>query len=145
MKPLIQSLLIVLPKQDLWRMAASSSLLLFVAFIEVLGLGLISFLLINIQQLNEAITSIEIASSAINYFSIPSSNVAYIFCTMVLIYSVSATIFSILAIRSISISSQLIGSRLRARVLGYFLYSEWTEVSKIQASDQISKLINVTG
>ncbi len=142
MKPLIQSLLIVLPKQDLWRMAASSSLLLFVAFIEVLGLGLISFLLINIQQLNEAITSIEIASLAINYFSIPSSNVAYIFCTMVLIYSVSATIFSILAIRSISISSQLIGSRLRARVLGYFLYSEWMEVSKIQASDQISKLIN---
>ncbi len=142
MKPLIQSLLIVLPKQDLWRMAASSSLLLFVAFIEVLGLGLISFLLVNIQQLNEAITSIQIASSAIKFFSIPSSNVAYIFCTMILIYSVVATLFSILAIRSISISSQLIGSRLRARVLGYFLYSEWMEVSKIQASDQISKLIN---
>tara|TARA_B100000767_G_C19773149_1_gene541179 strand:- start:25 stop:1755 length:1731 start_codon:yes stop_codon:yes gene_type:complete len=123
-------------------MAASSSLLLFVAFIEVLGLGLISFLLVNIQQLNEAITSIQIASSAIKFFSIPSSNVAYIFCTMILIYSVVATLFSILAIRSISISSQLIGSRLRARVLGYFLYSEWMEVSKIQASDQISKLIN---
>lgn len=142
MKPLIQSLLIVLPKQDLWRMAASSSLLLFVACIEVLGLGLISFLLINIQQLNEAIISIEIASSAIKFFSIPSSNVAYIFCTMILIYSVGATLCSILAIRSISISSQLIGSRLRARVLGYFLYSDWMEVSKIQASDQISKLIN---
>ena len=123
-------------------MAASSSLLLFVACIEVLGLGLISFLLINIQQLNEAIISIEIASSAIKFFSIPSSNVAYIFCTMILIYSVGATLCSILAIRSISISSQLIGSRLRARVLGYFLYSDWMEVSKIQASDQISKLIN---
>ena len=142
MKSLIQSLFIVLPRNDLWRMVALSSLLFFVAFTEVLGLSLISFLLVNIQQLNEAITSVEIARKIINYFSISSGNVPYIFCFIVLIYAIVTTLFSILAIRSISISSQLVGSRLRARVLEYFLYSEWIEVSKIQVSDKISQLIN---
>ena len=62
MKSLIKSLLIILPKEDLLRMIVSSSLLIFVAFAEVVGLGLISFLLINIQQLYESIIFIALGT-----------------------------------------------------------------------------------
>jgi ABC-type multidrug transport system fused ATPase/permease subunit len=142
MKSLTRSLFIILPREDLLRMAASSCLLLFVAVAEVLGLGLISFLLINMQRLNEAITLLPLATLTINYFNISAQNVPYVFCILVLVYSVGASVFSVLSIQSISVSSQLIGSRLRARVLKYFLYSDWAEISKIQTSDKVSTLIN---
>ena len=142
MKPLIKSLLIILPREDLLRMIVSSSLLIFVAFAEVVGLGLISFLLINIQQLYESIILLPLVPGAVNYFNIASENVVYVFFILVLAYSVSASIVSIFSIRSISVSSQLIGSRLRAKVLRYFLHSDWIEISKVQSSEKISKLIN---
>jgi ABC-type multidrug transport system fused ATPase/permease subunit len=142
MKSLIKSLLIILPREDLLRMIVSSSLLIFVAFAEVVGLGLISFLLINIQQLYESIILLPLVPGAVNYFNIAPENVVYIFFILVLAYSVSASIVSIFSIRSISVSSQLIGSRLRAKVLRYFLHSDWMEISKVQSSEKISKLIN---
>ena len=142
MKSLIKSLLIILPREDLLRMIVSSSLLIFVAFAEVVGLGLISFLLINIQQLYESIILLPLVPGAVNYFNIASENVVYVFFILVLAYSVSASIVSIFSIRSISVSSQLIGSRLRAKVLRYFLHSDWMEISKMQSSEKISKLIN---
>ena len=142
MPSLIKSLLIILPRNDLLRLGVSSCLLISVAFAEVLGLAFISFLLINIQQPYDAIISLPVAPFAINYLNIAPQNVTYTFCFMVLAYSAGASLFSYVSIRSISVSSQLMGSRLRGRVLNYFLYSEWMEISKIQASDQISKLIN---
>ena len=142
MKSLIKSLLIILPREDLLRMIASSSLLIFVAFAEVVGLGLISFLLINIQQLYESIILLPLVPGAVNYFNLASENVVYVFFILVLAYSVSASIISIFSIRSISVSSQLIGSRLRARVLKHFLHSDWMEISKVQSSEKISNLIN---
>ena len=142
MKSLIKSLLIILPREDLLRMIVSSSLLIFVAFAEVVGLGLISFLLINIQQLYESIILLPLVPGAVNYFNLASENVVYVFFILVLAYSVSASIISIFSIRSISVSSQLIGSRLRARVLKHFLHSDWMEISKVQSSEKISNLIN---
>ena len=81
-------------------------------------------------------------SSVVSYFNIATENVVYIFFILVLIYSVSASIISIFSVRSISVSSQLIGSRLRVRVLKHFLHSDWMEISKVQSSEKISKLIN---
>ena len=132
MKSLVKSLLIILPREDLLRMILSSGLLIFVAFVEVMGLGLISFLLINIQQLYGSIMLLPFVSSVVSYFNIATENVVYIFFILVLIYSVSASIISIFSVRSISVSSQLIGSRLRGRVLKYFLHSEWMEISKLK-------------
>lgn len=142
MKSLTKSLLIILPREDLLRMIVSSGLLILVAFAEVVGLSLISFLLINIQQLYESIISLPLVPGAVNYFNIASENVVYVFFILVLAYSVSASIVSIFSIRSISVSSQLIGSRLRAKVLRYFLHSDWVEISKMQSSERVSKLIN---
>jgi ATP-binding cassette, subfamily B, bacterial PglK len=142
MKSLVKSLLIILPREDLLRMTLSSGLLIFVAFVEVVGLGLISFLLINIQQLYGSIMLLPFASLAVSYFDIAAENVVYIFFILVLAYSISASIISIFSVRSISVSSQLIGSRLRGRVLKYFLHSDWMEISKVQSSEKISKLIN---
>ena len=142
MKTLVKSLLIILPREDLLRMIVSSSLLIFVAFAEVVGLGLISFLLINIQQLYESIILLPLVPGAVNYFNIAPENVVYVFFILVLAYSLSASIISIFSIRSISVSSQLIGSRLRGKVLRYFLHSDWMEISKVQSSEKISKLIN---
>ena len=142
MKSLVKSLLIILPREDLLRMIASSGLLIFVAFFEVMGLGLISFLLINIQQLYGSIMLLPFAPLAVNYFDVATENVVYIFFILVLTYSVTASFISIFSIRSISVSSQLMGSRLRARVLKHFLHSDWMEISKVQSSEKISKLIN---
>ena len=142
MKSLVKSLLIILPREDLLRMIASSVLLIFVAFFEVMGLGLISFLLINIHQLSGSIMLLPFAPLAVNYFDVATENVVYIFFILVLTYSVTASFVSTFSIRSISVSSQLMGSRLRARVLKHFLHSDWMEISKVQSSEKISKLIN---
>ena len=54
----LKKLYFILPSEDLFRVVKLSILLTIIAVMEVFGLALISFLLINIANLNEAIGSI---------------------------------------------------------------------------------------
>jgi len=132
----------ILPAEDLSRIGRLSILLTTVALMEAFGLGLISFLLINIENLNDAIGSIDFFSTLMAYFHLTSIHYTIVFCAFVIFYSVITLIASILIIRSLNISGQLIGSRVRQKILDYYLEEDWLNLSHVKTSEQVSKIIN---
>jgi len=138
----LKKLYFILPSEDLYRIARLSALLTIVAVMEVFGLGLISFLLINIENLNDAIGSLYFMPALVAYFQLTSSHYTIVFCTFVIFYSVITLIASVLIIRSLNISGQFIGSRVRQKILNYYLEEDWLNLSHVKTSDQVSKIIN---
>ena len=132
----------ILPAEDLSRIGRLSILLTTVALMEAFGLGLISFLLINIENLNDAIGSLDFISTLMAYFHLTSIHYTIVFCAFVIFYSVITLIASILIIRSLNISGQLIGSRVRQKILNYYLEEDWLNLSRVKTSEQVSKIIN---
>ena len=142
MPSFLKKLYFILPSEDLFRIGRLSIMLTIVAIMEVFGLGLISFLLINIENLNTAIGSFIFMQELVQFLNISSSNYTLIFCTFVVLYSVITLSASIVIIRSLNISGQFIGSRVRQKILNYYLDEDWMNLSHIKTSDQISKIIN---
>ena len=138
----LKKLYFILPSEDLHRIARLSALLTIVAVMEVFGLGLISFLLINIENLNDAIGSLYFMPALVAYFQLTSSHYTIVFCTFVIFYSVITLIASVLIIRSLNISGQFIGSRVRQKILNYYLDEDWLNLSHVKTSEQVSKIIN---
>jgi len=138
----LKKLYFILPSEDLYRIARLSALLTIVAVMEVFGLGLISFLLINIENLNDAIGSLYFMPALVAYFQLSSSHYTIVFCTFVIFYSVITLIASVLIMRSLNISGQFIGSRVRQKILNYYLEEDWLNLSHVKTSDQVSKIIN---
>ena len=132
----------ILPAEDLSRIGRLSILLTTVALMEAFGLGLISFLLINIENLNDAIGSLDFIPTLMAYFHLTSIHYTIVFCAFVIFYSVITLIASILIIRSLNISGQLIGSRVRQKILSYYLEEDWLNLSRVKTSEQVSKIIN---
>lgn len=142
MNVFLKKLYFVLPFEDLLRIGKLTILLTLVAVMEVFGLALISFLLINIQNLREAIESILLFSQAISFFEISGDNAILIFCIFVIAYSLLTLTSSIAIIRSLNISGQFIGSRIRQEILSYYLDSDWFQTSNINVTEKVSKIIN---
>jgi len=138
----LKKLYFILPSEDLYRIARLSMLLAIVAVMEVFGLGLISFLLINIENLNDAIGSLYFMPVILAYFQLTSNHYTILFCTFVVFYSVITLIASVLIIRSLNISGQFIGSRVRQKILNYYLDEDWLNLSHVKTSEQVSKIIN---
>ena len=114
---LLKSLTTILPKADIIRLLHLSLMLVFISFMEVIGLGLISFLLVNLQDLSGSIQALPFMMELLTFFGISDNNSVLLFCISILIYSISTLIFSIFIIRSVNLSGQLIGSRLRQTVV----------------------------
>ena len=138
----LKKLYTILPSEDLFRIGRLSILLTIVAVMEVFGLGLISFLLINIENLSDAIGSIHFMPALMVFFNLSSIHYTLVFCTFVIFYSVITLIASVLIIRSLNISGQFIGSRVREKILNYYLEEDWVKLSHVKTSEQVSKIIN---
>jgi ATP-binding cassette, subfamily B, bacterial PglK len=138
----LKKLYTILPSEDLFRIGRLSILLTIVAVMEVFGLGLISFLLINIENLSDAIGSIHFMPALMVFFNLSSIHYTLVFCTFVIFYSVITLIASVLIIRSLNISGQFIGSRVRQKILNYYLEEDWVKLSHVKTSEQVSKIIN---
>ena len=138
----LKKLYFILPSEDLSRVAKLSILLTIIAVMEVFGLALISFLLINIANLNEAIASISFMPEIMLSLNLSPNYYTLAFCTFTIFYSFITLLGSVFILRSLNISGQFIGSRVRQRMLEYYLEEDWINLSKIKASDQISKIIN---
>jgi len=109
---------------------------------EVIGLALISFLLVNLQDLSGSIQALPFMMELLTFFGISDSNSVLLFCISILIYSISTLIFSIFIIRSVNLSGQLIGSRLRQTVVRHYLNANWINLSGAHSSELISKILN---
>ena len=139
---LLKSLTTILPKADIIRLLQLSLMLVFISFMEVIGLALISFLLVNLQDLSGSIQALPFMMELLTFFGISDNNSVLLFCISILIYSMSTLIFSIFIIRSVNLSGQLIGSRLRQTVVRHYLHANWTNLSGAHSSELISKILN---
>jgi len=138
----LKKLYFILPSEDLSRIGRLSILLTIVAIMEVFALVLISFLLINIENLNDAIGSLYFMPALVEYFQLTSIHYTIVFCTLIILYSVFTLIVSVTLVRSLNISGQLIGSRVRQKILNYYLEEDWQNLAHLKTSEQISKIIN---
>ena len=139
---LLKSLTTILPKADIIRLLHLSLMLVFISFMEVIGLALISFLLVNLQDLSGSIQALPFMMELLTFFGISDNNSVLLFCISILIYSMSTLIFSIFIIRSVNLSGQLIGSRLRQTVVQHYLNANWANLSGAHSSELISKILN---
>lgn len=137
-----KSFILILTKQDKLRILRLSIGLIIISILEVLGLALIAFLLINFQDLESAISSYMFFKPVFFIFDASKYNIVYLFCLGILVYSVITLMLSIVLLRAINFSSQLIGSRVRLSIMKYYLYSDWMELYSLQAAQQISNIFN---
>lgn len=138
----LKKLYLILPSEDLYRIVRLSILLTIVAIMEVFGLGLISFLLINIENLNDAIASVYFMPALMAFFGLTEIHYTAAFCTLVIIYSVITLLASVFIIRSLNVSGQFIGSRVRQKILNHYLEEDWMYLSHLKTSEQVSKIVN---
>ena len=139
---LLKSLTTILPKADIKRLVRLSVMLVLISFMEVIGLALISFFLVNLQDLSNSIQALPFMMELLTFFSISYNNITLLFCISILIYSIATLIFSIFIIRSVNLSGQLIGSRLRQTLVKHYLNTSWINLSRSHSSELISKILN---
>ena len=139
---LLKSLTTILPNADIIRLARLSVMLVLISFMEVFGLALISFLLVNLQDLSNSIQALPFMTELLTFLGISNNHSTFLFCISILIYSIATLIFSIFIIRSVNLSGQLIGSRLRQTVVKHYLNADWINLSSAHASELISKILN---
>ena len=139
---LLKSLTTILPNADIIRLARLSVMLVLISFMEVFGLALISFLLLNLQDLSNSIQALPFMTELLTFLGISNNHSTLLFCISILIYSIATLIFSIFIIRSVNLSGQLIGSRLRQTVVKHYLNADWINLSSAHASELISKILN---
>ena len=142
MLTLFKKLYFILPSDELFRIFKLSFFLTLLAFVEVFGLALISFLLINIENLSDAIQSLFLFPSIVSFFNIPNEHSVSVFCALIIVYTLATFLSYLVIIRSLNISGQFIGSRVRQKILSYYLDADWMNTLNINASSKISKILN---
>ena len=120
----------------------ASAILILVVLIEILGLGLISFLIINISNLPKAINNVSFFNLIFSFFSPSPENILIIFSTIIVLYSIISIILSSVAINKTSIFAQALGARIKSRIAYYFLHLEWIKIVGTRSSVNISRVIN---
>jgi len=131
----------ILEKKELLKLSLISLILTMIAGMEVAGIGLIAFILINFSDLDSAIISIKLFSF-LTSFSIGSiSSPSSIFIFLILCYSLFTVSVSILFIRYISLYSQLLGAKIKERVAVKFLSMDLEETNQLSSSESMSRII----
>ena len=138
---LFKSLNIVL-RDDRNKLFFASTILVLVVLIEVFGLGLISFLIINISNLPEAINNVAFLNSIFSFFSLSLEDSLIIFSIIIVLYSIFSVILSSIALNKLSIFAQILGARIKSRIADYFLRLQWIEIAGSKSSTNISRIIN---
>ena len=138
---LFKSLNIVL-REDRKKFFFASLILIFVTLIEVFGLGLISFLIINISDLPKAIDNSSFLNIIFSFFSLPPENSLIILSIFIVLYSIFSVILSSIALNKLSIFAQVLGGRIKSRIADYFLNLEWIKIVGSKSSKNISRIIN---
>ena len=120
----------------------ASAILILVVLIEILGLGLISFLIINISNLPKAINNVSFFNLIFSFFSPSPEDILIIFSTIIVLYSIISIILSSVVINKTSIFAQTLGARVKSKIVCYFLHLEWRKIVGSRSSVNISRVIN---
>jgi len=139
---LFKSLNIVLKREDRNKFFFASAILIFVTLIEVFGLGLISFLIINISNVPEAINNISFLNSIFSFFALSAEDSLIFLTIIIVLYSIFSVILSSIVLNKLSIFTQILGARVKSRIADYFLNLEWVKIVGSKPSKNISRVIN---
>ena len=139
---LLQSLNKYFFEGELKRIYLNLFLLVLFAFLDVFGLVLIGFLIVNFGNLQEAIINLLSFQSLFVLPFTSESKIFYFFCSFTIIYSIFNLFSTVYIIKKISIFSQLIGAKVKSKILNYFLNKKWSSLSESSFSENISRITN---
>ncbi|MDB4042695.1 ABC transporter ATP-binding protein/permease [Gammaproteobacteria bacterium] len=138
----LQSLNNILTKKERLKLFGISLMLTFLALIEVAGLALISFIIVNLDTLDLVLKSSKIYLSLSNFLLLSSFSPSLVFCSFVILYSICTAISSISVIKYVSRYSQLIGVNIKSKVIEKLLLMDWNTISQLSPSENISRIVN---
>ena len=142
MKSLFSSFNIILAAKDLRRIYAMSFLLVCVSALEVIGLVLIAFLIVNLGSMDSSILELTLISDLTSSLNIPENFSHIIFPALIVIYALTSSIIVFYTLKHVTISSQIIGSSIKLNLTRIFLYFNWSEVLESQNSKNFSRILN---
>ena len=133
----------ILSRSELIKLCGVSLLLTLVAFLEVAGIALIAFVVVNLGYLDSVLKEIALFTFIVDFLSLPGkNNYSLIFCTLIIIYAISTVFLSIFIVRYISLYSQNIGVSLRQKLALKYISMNWEEQIQLSPSENIARLVN---
>ena len=139
---LIKSFESILSTSDVLKFYFISLGLIVIALLEVFGLALISFLIMNLNNLDSILENSSIFIKLISFFQLSNLSYSLVLCVLIIFYSFFNILVSIASIRYISIYSQKLGANIKSKIVNFYLYLDWIEVTRMKASENMSRVIN---
>ncbi len=134
----IKSIHSIIPKKDSFLVTRMSIILVLVSFIEFFGLAMISFLMINIGSVDELASRL----SFMSFLGINPDLVPLTLSLFVCAYALMSIAISIFFLKFVSLHSQLIGGRIKLKLINYYLSLGWIEHLENANSEKISRILN---
>jgi ATP-binding cassette, subfamily B, bacterial PglK len=113
-----------------------------VALIEVGGLAAIAFLVLNLENLSDALLDVEFVALLLNLLQLSEDTVLFLFAGFIISYSLLTIVISTISIRSMSIFGGLMGAKIKTSLLKHFLSLGWLDFLKSDSSKNMSRIIN---
>ena len=139
---LVKSLQSILSSKDILKFYLISVILIIIALMEVVGLALISFLILNLNNLDSILSNSNFFQKILILFNLSAYNSSYVLCMFIIGYSIVNIIASMSAIRYIGIYSQILGANIKSKVVEYFLYMDLLKFTQMPTSKSMSRVIN---
>tara|TARA_Y200000002_G_scaffold218443_1_gene180199 strand:- start:2824 stop:4620 length:1797 start_codon:yes stop_codon:yes gene_type:complete len=136
------ALTVVLSKKELTKVYFLSLIMTFVAAAEVFGLILLSFLIVNINSLDETFLAFGALNSLIENYNFLNEKLYLTVALIIISYAIISSVLIFYTLKYVTISSQLIGSTIKLNLLQTFLRYEWSSVLSTKNSENISRIIN---
>lgn len=138
----LQSFLKILSPNQILSIWYATSLLIFLAILEVLHLGLISFLIINLSDLDAVTGEINFINDMANIINLSLISPSVILCTSIILFAIVNTLISTVIIKHISVFSQNLGIAIKAKIIRHYLSLTWEDLGQIPTSEGMSRILN---
>ena len=138
----LQSFLKILSPNQILSIWYATSLLVFLALLEVLHLGLISFLIINLSDLDAVTGEINFINDMANIINLSLISPSVILCTLIILFAIANTLISTVIIKRISVFSQNLGIAIKAKIIRHYLSLTWEDLGQIPTSEGMSRILN---
>ena len=142
MKSLFLSLNTILEAKDLYRIYIMSFLLVLVCALEVVGLVLISFLIVNLGSMDSSLLEMGFISKLNASLKISEDFSQIIFPVMIIIYAIISSIIVFHILKYVTIAKSLVANQSNIILPSIFLYFNYREVLESQNSENFSRILN---
>jgi len=140
----LKSLPDLLSQSDIKKIIFLSLASLFAAIIEVSGILIISFLIINYSNLEIFLNETYFFSYLIDFFNLDSRYHILFFGLLIMIYIVTSIFIFLAIMKKVTFSTQRISRNIKIKMIEVILMQSWSQISQKSYSDNISKIVNDT-